>query len=153
MPTLYNIREQASAALFALMSGVTNFTSTKRKFENWEQVGSAGRPALRWLENGESRARSPAMQPGQLGTILMVVHVLIYWDADISEGATPATKMNELLASVDLVMQPNVMTGRNDLGLAPMVQDAWIEGEIIKDPGDSDGVGLLAIPVNVLLLP
>ena len=148
---VYDIREQACAALFALISGVTNFATVVRKMESFETVAQGDRPALRWLEGpNETRTKSFNGGPPSLEVSVMA---LIYWNAEIGGGQVPATKMNELLASFDTIMMPNLATNRLDLGLFPAVQDCWVEGEVFKDSGDTDGTGMIAVPIKLLLLP
>lgn len=150
MTTVYDIREQATAALFTLLSGVVNFNSKQRRFEMWDSIAASDRPALRFLENGETVVRS---QPAGLTFIELKVSAALYWDVPAESAAVPASYMNTVLASLDLKMRPNLATQRLDLGLYPQVQDCYIEGEVIKDPGDLDSVGLAIVPIKILLLP
>ncbi len=151
MTAVYDVRELGCAALFEVIKTVANFTTAVRKFETYEQVTTAARPALRWLEApNETRTKSFNGGPSFLE---VNVQALIYWDAQIAEGQIPATQMNFLLASFDEKMRPNATTGRLDLGLFPAVQDCYVEGEVFKDSGDMDGTGMIAVPIKLLLLP
>lgn len=152
MTAPYDVRELASAALFAKLQTVSNFKSISRKFVTWDGVSSADRPALRMLEGGPT-SDMVTKTPGGVWSIKLTIYACIYWDAPTEKGTVPATVMNGLLAALDLAMRPNVTTMRQDLGNYPAVQDCWIEGELIKDPGDLDGTGLIMAPVKLLLLP
>lgn len=56
--------------------------------------------------------------------------------------------LDPLLDAVDAALAPNIVTRRQTLG--GLVSHVWIDGKIMKDPGDIDGDGIAVIPVKIL---
>jgi hypothetical protein len=68
-------------------------------------------------------------------------------------SVTPITSLNNILDAIDPitggVLKPQVINGRQTLG--NLVYDCYIEGEIVKVPGDLNGQGVMIIPIKVIL--
>jgi len=140
-------RETAMAALFTHVTGLVAFKSAMRRFDPWDKINDADKPALRWLEDGETNTRTNIAVPTYR---ILRVKLLVY--DFYGDYATTITTMrfNALLESVDGAFAVDKLTNRCDLGLFPQVQDAWIEGDTLKDPGDVDGQAVAVVPVHVL---
>jgi hypothetical protein len=103
------------------------------------------RPALFMFERGGETYRGAERNVPPIVTIN--VEVFIYTDAH--EVEVPASILNPLLDALDTALLPDKMTGKQTLG--GLVHHVWIEGRIIKEPGDLDGDGLAVVPIKVLV--
>ena len=83
----------------------------------------------------------------------MKIDVFIFVATGLDPNVTPATEVNNLLDTIDPtsggVLAPSI-NGRQTLG--NLVTDCYIDGDIVKAPGDFDGSGVLIIPVEVVFM-
>lgn len=138
-------REQVFTALFNLVSTSASFATASRRLKLWTDLGSGDKPAIFVAERGDNYVRHGG--DAMPAIVTYEADIFIYTDAGKDQGIVPATALNNLLDAVDAALAPN-WTGRQTLG--GLVSHCWIEGKIMKDPGDLDGDGLAIIPVKIL---
>lgn len=142
----YVTREQILEALFALVSQSSPaFITKSRRLRLWGDVDPADRPALFQFERAgdlyEGAVRgTPPKRTYQ-------VEIFIYTDARGVD--VPSSILNPLIDAIDIALLPSPMTGRQTLG--GLVQHVYIDGRIIKEPGDLDNDGLALIPIKILV--
>ena len=83
-----------------------------------------------------------------LPIVEMNVDLYIYTAPGMDSGITPISVLNPLIDAVDAALAPSPVTRRQTLG--GLVSHCWIDGKIMKDPGDIDGDGIAVIPVKIL---
>ena len=146
-----NTRESIAAALFALLQGAkvggsSPFTTMTRSARVWSDTGPDQMPALLLIHTGEQ-----ATQQGPFGLTRwkMNFDCLIYLRRDAGPDATFDTQLNNILDAIDSVMQSTPDQGQRQT-LGGLVTHAWIEGEILIDPGILDQQAAILIPIKVL---
>ena len=153
-------REQIYAALFTLVStgeGSSGtlawgsnqaFVYTSRRVKLWDDLPS--QPALCQAEQGETVTQATGFPPKRT----FRASWLIYHKAGASPSAVPTTANNEILDAVEALFVPTPADpGFPDkrLTLGGLVHHCWIDGRIIKDPGDLDGQALMVVPISILV--
>ena len=150
----YVTREQAMNALYALLlplsqGGNPSFVTISRRLAHWTQCPT--QPALYLYEKPETHKRQ---NPASLTARMLEADIFIYINVGEDASAVPVTQLNALLDLIDPssggVLKPDVLD-QNRQTLGGVVYDCWIEGQIIKVPGDMDGQGIAVIPVKILL--
>lgn len=146
-------REQIYAALFTLASTVTwgaskTFVFTSRRVRLWDDLPAV--PALCQGEHAETVSQATRMPPRRTLTAEWYVYQRIGKDP----AAIPATENNNILDAIEAVFVPTFADpGFPDqrLTLGGLVHHCWIDGNILKVPGDIDGDGLLVVPIHMLV--
>lgn len=145
-------REAAITALQSLVTGAypwaTGVTPISRRLKLWADVPPAQRPAAFLFEGGnENRIFSSSINPKRV----MEVKLFVYINAkDMSLPG--AIQLNTIMDALDTAFMPqgaDLQAGRNTLG--GTVYNCRIEGQVLKDPGDLDGDGLLIAPIKLIL--
>jgi hypothetical protein len=137
-------RETIMAALFALVSGSASFVTASRRLKLWNDLSAAQKPAIFQYERDDTYTNGK----NYLSIVEMNVDLYIYTSPGIDSGITPISVLNPLIDAVDAALAPSIVTRKQTLG--GLVSHAWIEGKIMKDPGDLDGDGIAVIPVKIL---
>jgi hypothetical protein len=73
---------------------------------------------------------------------------MIYIRADAGPDAVPDTVINQMLDAIGLVLQSIPPGEKQTLG--GLVENAWVEGEILIDSGILDQQCVIQIPVKVV---
>lgn len=137
-------REQIMQSLFNLVSGAAGFVTTGRRLKLWTDVAANAKPALFMYEPDDMY--SLGNQYTQV--VEMNVDLFIYTAPGMDSGVTPVSIMNPLLDAIDTALKPSPINNRQTLG--GLVSHCWIDGKVMKDPGDIDGDGIAVIPVKIL---
>jgi hypothetical protein len=137
-------REQIMSALFALVSASPSFVTKSRRLKLWTDVAAAEKPAIFQYERDDVYANGKQYLP----IVEMNVDLYIYTAPGLDSGITPISMLNPLIDAVDAALAPSTVTRRQTLG--GLVSHVWIDGKIMKDPGDIDGDGIAVIPVKIL---
>lgn len=147
-------REQVSIALFNLLNSAYNFPTSSRRMKIWDDVALINKPALFLDEEKESHERTNHPTPA-VRTMEYMVYIFTQADPSIGSDATnvPVTQLNNLFDLIDPVeggvLKPDdILQNRQTLG--GLVYDCYIEGQIVKVPGDLDNQGVLIFPVKVI---
>ena len=148
-------RENAYAALFTLASNGEGLTGkitwgagqslayTSRRVKLWDDLPA--QPALCQAEHGETLVNG--LTPPYL-RILKAMWLIFH---KVDDGEIAATTDNQILDAVELALKsvPGDVgyPERNTLG--GIVENVFIDGAIIKVPGDLDGQALIAVPISI----
>ena len=139
-------REQIMSALFALVSGSASFVTASRRLKLWGDVSSAEKPAIFQYERDDEYKGADRHLPP---TVTMNVELYVYTAPGMDSGITPVSILNPLLDAIDAVLKPGPGAGGKQT-LGGLVSHCWIDGKIMKDPGDLDGDGIAMIPIKIL---
>lgn len=147
-------REQVSIALFNLLNDSYAYPFSSRRMKIWDDVALINKPALFLDEEKESHERSNHPTPA-VRTLRYMVYIFTQADPSLGSDCTnvPVTQLNDLFDLIDPVqggiLKPNdTMQNRQTLG--GLVYDCYIEGQVVKVPGDLDNQGVLIFPVKVI---
>ena len=148
-------REQIAVAVFNLIKGITfgsnmpggGFATSGRAGRMWSDLADAAQPAMFLFQVGETATQ----QRTAIGLYKweMDFWCLIYLRADpaqVDAGTTVETAMNAILDALEKALQP--ITGEKQT-LGWIVNNVWIEGQIIVDTGITDQQCALIIPLKV----
>ena len=139
-----NSRESIMQALFALVSGSASFVTASRRLQLWSSLSASQKPAIFQYERDDEYKGADRHLPP---TVTMNVDLYIYTCPSMDSGITPISVLNPLIDAVDAALKPGP-NGRQTLG--GLVSHCWIDGKVMKDPGDLDGDGIAVIPVKIL---
>ena len=143
-------REQVANALFNLLAGSSQFLTTSRRFLSEDQIASAEKPALFLLDDDEQHTRGKQLVPAVRETIF---ECLMFISSGLDPNVVPGTTLNNLIDAIDPVsggvLKPGI-NGKQTLG--GLVTDCYIEGKIIKAPGDIGGLGAARIPIKIIFM-
>lgn len=145
-------REQVSLALFALLTGSATYNYSSRRLRMPDQVANVAKPALFQVEHKETVVKGKLITPA---IRTLHIDVWIYIAIGTDPNAVPITTLNNLIDAIDPnnggVLKPSPMNGRQTLG--GLVTDCYINGDIIKTPGDiGNGMGAAIIPLEVVYM-
>jgi hypothetical protein len=137
--------ETIAVALFNLLqtSGYP-FQTYDRKGDLPENVNSADQPYLGLVQLGMAQVENQAQG---LEKWLLHFRVLVYIRADAIPSAVPATQINAALKAIVNVLRSVPIGERQTLG--GLVDNCWIEGDVLMDTGILDQQCALLIPVTV----
>jgi hypothetical protein len=121
-----------------------NFQSTDRRGQVPENMPGANQPYLGLVQLGFSQVENQAQG---IEKWLLHFRVLVYIRADASPEAIPATQLNAALLAIVNAMRSVPYGERQTLG--GLVDNAWIEGDVLQDTGIIDQQMALMIPIIV----
>ncbi len=142
-------RDPIFQALFALGAAAVwgdpacGFAYASRRVRLFDDLPAT--PALCQAEHEEEVEQAAGQPPRRRLYAAWTVH-----HATGDPDAVPAVANNLILDALDTALAPDSPDGCCTLG--GLVAHAWIEGKVLKDPGDLDGRALLVVPV-VMLVP
>lgn len=140
--------ERIAVALFNLLSSIDPATFPFVTFDRHGQLPTnvvpANQPYLGLVQLGMSQVENQAQG---LEKWLLHFRVLVYIRADADPETIPATQLNNALQAVVGIMRSSPIGVQQTLG--GIVDNAWIEGEILMDTGILDQQCALLIPVVV----
>lgn len=143
-------REQVAEALFSLLTNSAAYAYSSRRFQTWDTIQSVQKPALFMIEHNEHHIKQKLITPA---VRTLDVDVYLFIASGLDPHATPITDLNNLVDAIDPtsggVLAPG-LDGRQTLG--GLVTDCYLEGEIIKVPGDLDGQGVAILPIKVVYM-
>jgi hypothetical protein len=137
-------RESIMQALFALVSGAAGFVTASRRLRLWGSLSPAEKPAIFQYERDDTYTNGKNYLP----TVEMNVDLYIYTAPGIDSGVTPISLLNPLIDAIDAALRSGLVNNRQTLG--GLVSHVWIDGKVMKDPGDIDGDGIAVIPLKIL---
>ena len=154
-------REQVFTALFALLNGnVAGITTYNRRFALPSLVATniGPLPVLMLWEQPEKTVQAGPNTPAQKiwrAWIVIVFQNPSQPDVQNPGAATPgATIINPLIDAVEAVIFPSPAPGQQSTQtLGGIVAGVWIDGETVKETGDTDtnGLGGAVIPLKILV--
>jgi hypothetical protein len=148
-------REPIYSALFGLISqgeglpgkitwgsaGALAYTS--RRVRLWADLPDV--PALCQAEHGEMFAQATRMPYKRVFSASWFFYHRVGKDS----AAVPAITNNQILDAAQAILAPP--PGFETQTLGGLVHHCWIEGTILKDPGDLDGDALIIVPIHILV--
>jgi hypothetical protein len=149
-------REAVMAALIAKLqsivfsapvNGQTSFAAVSRRLKLWGETPKSQRPALFITEHREQPSYQSETLP--IKTTLSV-DLFIYIDSS-DQNTVPASALNIILDAIDAALKPGP-ADNNRQTLGGIVSHCRVDGQVLKDPGDLDGDGLLWVPLKLLVL-
>lgn len=140
-----NSREQIFAALFALASGASSFTTKSRSVRHWADVAPAEMPAL---FQEQQKQRGTVNRPAP--TKWTFYADLIIYVSESSSTDDVSTALNNVVDQVVLALEPSVTSTSQTLG--GLVTDCRVQGEIEIHEGRGDGgrLGIAVIPIEII---
>ncbi|HXY57616.1 MAG TPA: hypothetical protein VEH76_03455 [Methylocystis sp.] len=136
-----------SIVFSAPVNGQTSFLTVSRRLKLWGEAPKSQRPALFVTEHREQPSYQSEALP--IRTTLSV-DLFIYIDSS-DQNTVPASALNIILDAIDAALKPGP-ANNNRQTLGGLVSHCRIEGQVLKDPGDLDGDGLLWVPLKLLVL-
>jgi hypothetical protein len=138
-------RDLIMQALLAKIVAGGYFAATGRRLKIWTEV--AIQPACFLYEHGEMRTH----QSSNLPKDGLNVDIYVYVKTG-DPNAVPATLLDNALDAIDAALAP---TGadkiRNRQTLGGLVEHCFVDGRVVKDPGDLDGQGVAVVPIVILV--
>jgi len=143
-------REQVATALFALLLTSGNYVTSSRRLQTIDQVGPLDKPALFMVEHKEQHAKGKNITPA---IRTMDVDVFIFISVGQDPNVVPMTALNNLIDAIDPVSGGVLAPGPNgQQTLGGLVTNCYIDGDVVKVPGDFDGNGVAVVPIKVLFM-
>ena len=143
-------REQVALALFTLLTSSSAYQTTGRRFITDDQLAACQKPALFMYEHKETHVKAKQITPA-VRTLEVDVYIFIATGQD--PNYTPITDLNNLIDAIDPttggVLSPFPNTQQT---LSGLVTNVYIDGEILKTPGDINGLGVAVIPIKVIYM-
>jgi hypothetical protein len=137
----------AAAVFSSPVNGKTGFVTISRRLKLWSDTPKSQRPALFVTEHHEQVSWQSETLPPKT---TLRFDLFIYIDSG-DVNTVPAISLNIIMDALEAALKPAPGEGdRQTLG--GLVSHCRIDGEILKDPGDLDGDGLLWAPLKVLAL-
>lgn len=138
--------EAIATALFNLLVSQNAFTfnTTSRRGSIWSNVPPASQPYMALIERGAAGVQNSAIGL-QKWTLRFLV--LVYLRTDADPITIPATQINAALLAIANIMNSSPIGGKQTLG--GLVNNAWIDGEVLIDTGIIDQQCALIIPISV----
>lgn len=121
------------------------FVTRSRRFAHFDKVPADRQPAFFQTEHTEIIT----VTRGNPWKQVWAASWTVYLSNGVDTNAVPTEAVNDILDAFFALLQPDEVTGRFDLG--GMVYDVYVEGEIIKIPGDDNGQGLIVVPIKLLI--
>lgn len=144
-------REQAMIALFNLLASSSTYNYTSRRFQTWDQINSCLKPAMLMIEHKETHIKQKLITPA---VRMLNVDVYLFIADGQDQNKYPIIALNNLIDAIDPssggVLAPN--GGQSQQTLGGLVTNVYIDGDIIKVPGDIDGLGVAIIPLKVVFM-
>jgi len=144
-------REDVSVALFTLLKTATEFKTSSRRFQTWDEIAGADKPALYMVTHKETHVKGKLITPA---VRTLDIDVYLFIDTGLDPNSVPDTDLNTLIDAIDPetggVLAPAPGSSQQTLG--GLVTNVYIDGEVIRVPGDLDGQGVAILPLKVVYM-
>lgn len=146
-------RSAVYLALFALTASMSKdvgglLVSRSRKFKHFAAVPKTEQPAFFQTEPHEEQTQKTRMDTIRKWHANWV----FYFSSDESDPASiPADTANTIIDQVEAIFAAASHPGDLNVTLGGLAHHIFIDGSIIKIPGDDDGQGMLIIPITLLV--
>lgn len=144
-------REEVWLAVFALLKtiGPIMFNTYDRRILPAPEYAPKIQPALLLCELGDDVQRQQALAK-------QIWHGIIVGYArkpDNNKALAGITIINPMIDAVMNILNPDISLGSLQQTLGGLVSECWVEGEIIKNTGDTDedGQAKFSIPIRILV--
>lgn len=147
-------RQAVKTALLSLITPVLQaqgFVTISPRLVSWEDCPKTSQPAAYLAQDWEEITRD-AQQVYGLNRYTLGFRLWVYMQRNVDPTVDPETQFNPLLDAVDTAVNPQVgrpQTLEAQNSGKPMVDDVWIEGRTLIDPGIFDQQVVLVVPIRV----
>ena len=147
-------RQAVKTALLALITPTLQaqgFVTISPRIVSWEDCPKTQQPAAYLVKDAEDTARIQDVYG--LNRYSLPYRLWVYMQRNADPTQDPEAQFNSLLDAVDNAVNPQVgrpQTLAAQNGNKPMVDDVWIEGRTLIDPGVFDQQVVLVIPIRVV---
>lgn len=137
-----------------LNTAATPLKTMSRRWRHWDTIGSDPLPAFFQLQPTDSGLR--VSQQKHFGQSKYEYHasLFFYFAVDVNDEYTPISPtLNVYLKAIDQLFQPNIQSpggSRQQIGLGPQVENAWIDGIVRFDEGLINPPAILFVPITIL---
>lgn len=136
-------------ALVALVSGAYPWvTGPSRRLKLWADVPPNARPACFVFQGGMEHHVYGAQLVNPKRT--MKVRLFIYVNAK-DPNTIGAVQIDNIIDALDAAFLSAKDPAHGRVALGSSVFSVAIEGDVLIDPGDLDGDGLLVVPIKIVL--
>jgi hypothetical protein len=143
-------REQVAQALFNLLTSSSGYNTTGRRFITDDQLSACQKPALFMYEHKETHVKGKNITPA---VRTLDVDVYIFIASGLDPNNVPITTLNNLIDAIDPVTGGVLSPFPNSQQtLGGLVTNVYIDGKILKTPGDINGLGVAVIPIKVVYM-
>lgn len=146
---MFVTREMVMEALLDLLKeNLPGFKTFSRRFITYDRISMSAQCPYLVITSGQENyspresIRLPAKRE-------MQVEITIYLSAGQDQTTIPDQAVNTILDNIDEALAPIPPQEAQTLG--GLVNHCYIEGDILKVPGDLDGIGVIVIPIKILL--
>lgn len=153
-------REPCFAALFALLTGVTEFNFTSRVFQDWSQKGPAECPAMFLLKGDEESTVKVGFPP----MWKLEARGVLYVRNDGGRLEPPSIQLNVLLTAWEAALErkpieppltgkqmfPNTPMGSWGTSLGGLCYSCQFSGKIQTFEGVISGAAMAVVPIEIL---
>ena len=137
-------RELILNTLLSYLKTVPGLVTVQRQLQLWDAFPDIRQPALCQVEHSEEEEpRGRGLPP----KIKLEVKLYVYIKTPNGNGGT---LINQLLAAIVAAL-PLDDRDQTVCTLGGLVNRVWIEGKILKDPGDLDQQAIFIVPLFILL--
>ncbi len=123
------------------------FVTVSRRLKTWDQVPASEQPACFLYEHTDPVTH----QSETFAKNGIDVEVFIYTRCD-NQDEVPAAILNDALDALDAALTPtgaDLLRRRQTLG--NLVSHCFVDGDIMKEPGDQDNQGVAIVPLKILV--
>lgn len=136
-------REDVYATLFGLTSKIEGVKIRSRKLTHWTDCPEF--PAVYMHQLPETVVKTGRGIPS-----IHTLHVEFYVYVKVPGNDDPAPHVNRLVDAVCDAVAPAIPGAFNKQTLGGLVQDCWVDGDIMNDEGVLGETGVAIIPVSIL---
>ena len=134
-----------TAGTKTIAGGVFNYAG--KRLKHWKDV--LAQPALFVCPGDDDYLPRDPQRPRT--KVVLEFELFIYCKAPNGEES-PHTVLNPLLHALEDVLFPGMVVNVQTLGMAPVVQHCWIEGQLKKGYDVNTGQLVAVLPVKVLAI-
>lgn len=138
-------REQIYAAMFSLIGSLAGVQTCSRKLMHWADVTAF--PAVFQAQKTEVAVKAGRGIPTRW-TLLCDIYVYVR----VEPGQPSSPALNAMLDAITMALAPpEVIDNKQTLG--GLVEDCWIDGQIVTDEGTLGELAVAVIPVHIIVAP
>lgn len=143
-------RNQIFAALYDLTAPLTGpglpLAWRSRKLKHFAQVPKDQQPCLMQTEHTDKVTQKTGLPYRWAWSASWVLYVP---SDPNNDDDVPAIAVNDLLDALEAAITPAGLLQQQTLG--GLVHHAYIDGTVMKVPGDDDGQGMIVVPITILV--
>lgn len=152
-PLGHATRTQVFTALFTLLQtlapppGFSSWKTFSQDIQSWDDFPAASQPAL-FLARGPQIYAEKAYGATKL-TWKLYIWVYFRTDGLHTKNTYPSQVCDPVMDSIEQLFIPPAANSKFTLG--GLVQNCWLEGPALAEPGVTDNQAVIVVPVNITL--